>query len=103
MRRGTIVEPAFAPFCATVRITAPRKRPSRKSTDAEGGFEFRGLPAGELLVHAQEGDRESDWVQARVEEEKETNSLRLVLRSRIAVHGRVPCGGAAHFLACLRL
>lgn len=88
--KGTVVDDRGQSVAgATVRVTPPRKRTSRKSTDAEGGFEFRGLPAGELLVQAEEGDRESDWVQARLEEERESAPLRLVLSGRVAVHGRV--------------
>ena len=74
---------------ASVRLTSPRKRPSGVSTDTAGEFEVRGLAPGPTYVFAEEGDRETEWLLAQVEEERDTPELRLVLRTRLTVQGRV--------------
>ena len=74
---------------AGLLFVAPRKLPSKAATDGEGKFDVRGLPAGSLFVHAVKDDRESEWLEARVEEESDTPELRLTLRSRQQIQGRV--------------
>ena len=66
------------------------KRPLTKAvTDEKGRFEIRGLPAGDFYVYAREGERESEWLQARVEEDRDTPDLELALRTRLRIQGRV--------------
>lgn len=88
--RGSVVdEKGQAVPQADLLFMAPRKLPSKVATDAEGKFDVRGLPAGSLFVHAVKDEKESDWLEARVEEERETPELRLILRSRQPIQGRV--------------
>lgn len=88
--RGRVVdEHGKAVPRASVRLTSPRKRPSGVSTDTAGEFEVRGLAPGPTYVFAEEGDRETEWLLAQVEEERDTPELRLVLRNRLTVQGRV--------------
>lgn len=88
--QGVVVDEQGKPVAGAGLLLNPLVQPtSTAETDTEGKFEVRGLPAGTVIVHAREGDRESEWVQARLEEAHETPSLRLVLRTRQTLHGRV--------------
>lgn len=55
--------------------------------DRDGSFDVLGLAAGPLMVRAEEGERESEWVQAVIQENHEPDALRLVLRNRVSIHG----------------
>ena len=75
---------------ATVMIKPPgRSLQSYVQSNEEGKFELRGLQAEPHLVHADEGERESDWFQVEVEEERESPTLRLVLQARMKIDGLV--------------
>lgn len=88
--QGVVVDEQGRPVAGAGLLLNPLVQPtSTAETDEEGEFEVRGLPAGTVIVHAREGERESEWVQARLEESRETPSLRLVLRTRQTLHGRV--------------
>lgn len=88
--QGVVVDEQGQPVAGAGLLLNPLVQPtSTAETDEEGEFEVRGLPAGTVIVHAREGARESEWVQARLEESRETPSLRLVLRTRQTLHGRV--------------
>jgi Carboxypeptidase regulatory-like domain len=88
--RGRVLDEQDAPVPhASLFVLSPQKRSSSATADASGEFEVRGLTAGPFYVHAEEGDRESEWVEARVEEDRDTPELRLVLRARLTVSGRV--------------
>lgn len=88
--QGVVVDEKGRPVEGADLLLNPLVQPtSTAETDAEGEFEVRGLPAGTVIAHAKEGDRESEWVQAHLEESRETPSLRLVLRTRQVLHGRV--------------
>jgi hypothetical protein len=66
------------------------KRPLTKAvTDDKGRFEIRGIPPGDFYIYAQEGERQSEWLQTRVEEERDNPELELALRTRLRVQGRV--------------
>lgn len=88
--QGVVVDEQGRPVARAGLLLNPLVQPtSTAETDEEGEFEVRGLPAGAVIVHAREGDRESDWVQVRLEESREIPSLRLVVRTRQTLHGRV--------------
>lgn len=88
--RGSVVdEQGKAVSQAGLLFVAPRKLPSKAVTNDEGRFDVRGLPPGSLFVHAVKGDQESEWLEARVEEERDTPELRLTLRSSQPIQGRV--------------
>lgn len=88
--QGVVVDEQGRPVEGADLLLNPLVQPtSTAETDEEGRFEVRGLPAGTVIVHAREGNRESEWVQARLEESRETPSLRLVLGTRQTLHGRV--------------
>jgi len=89
--RGRVVDEQGA---AVARANASMLRPqdglsTQVESDAHGEFEVRGLPPGPVLVYTTEGDRESPWIQADLEEDHETPPLEIVLRKRLAVEGRV--------------
>ncbi len=89
--QGEVVDEQGKPVPGASILIKPLTRalPSFADTDAEGAFGVRGLVPGPHVVRAEEGDRESEWLQVTLEEERETPSLRLVLQSRVTVSGRV--------------
>lgn len=88
--RGSVVdERGRAVPHADLLFVVPQKLPSKVATDEEGTFDVRGLPVGTLFVHAVKDGSESDWLEARIEEEHDTPELRLVLQARQEIQGRV--------------
>ncbi len=89
--QGQVVDERGQPVARASILVKPLARalPSFAETDDEGSFEVRGLTPGPHLVHAEEGERESDWFQASVEEKHDTPSLHLVLQGRVTVNGLV--------------
>ncbi|MES1240072.1 MAG: carboxypeptidase-like regulatory domain-containing protein [Acidobacteriota bacterium] len=89
--RGEVVDEHGQPVPrATVMVKPPgRSLQSYAQTNEEGRFELRGLQPGPHFVHADEGERESDWFQAAVEEERESPVLRLVLQARMTIDGLI--------------
>jgi hypothetical protein len=88
--RGKVVDEKGAAVArASVLVLSSPQQPSQVATDGEGGFAMRGLAPGSLFLHAQEGDRESDWLEAHLAEDHEAPELRLVLRNRLTVEGIV--------------
>jgi hypothetical protein len=74
-----------------VLILPHRIRATSVTTNDQGEFLVRGLKPSTVIVHAEspKRDAESEWLEARVEEERDTPELLLVLRSRVLVQGRV--------------
>ena len=88
--QGRVVDEQGRPVGRAFLLLQPlRKLPSTAESDAEGAFEVRGLPPGPLFVHAEDGERESEWLQAHLKEDEDTPSLQLVVRTRMTVQGRV--------------
>lgn len=89
--QGEVVDERGQPVPQAQVMIKPLERmlPSFARTDEQGRFELRGLQPGLHFVHAEEGESESGWFQATVDEEHETPSLRLVLQDRMTIEGLV--------------
>lgn len=66
-----------------------RRKNSRFETDAEGKFRIRGLAPGPATVEAEAGERTSGWASVVIVDGGESPWLRLVVRARREVQGRV--------------
>jgi len=78
---GEVVDEAGRPLPdAQVSIQQGGQTRSAATSDYDGKFTLRGLAPGALAVEAVQGDRTSGWVNAEVEEERESPRLRLVAR-----------------------
>jgi carboxypeptidase family protein len=73
---------------AAVEVMVPMKT-SRTRADKDGKFELRGLSTGPVAVEAESGKRTSGWIEAQVEEGKDSTPLRLVVREMMVVQGQV--------------
>ena len=84
---GKAVPQAFV----QVDSTGPRdkQKGSRFETDAEGKFRIRGLAPGPASVEAEDGERTSGWTSIVIADGGESPWLRLVVRSKREVRGRV--------------
>lgn len=88
--RGRVVDERGQPVAeASILLTSFGRPASAAESDSEGLFEVRGLPAGDLLLRAEKEESESEWQQARLEEDRDSPEMRLVLQRRITVHGQV--------------
>jgi len=89
LRGRAVDESGNAVSKASLLVLPAKKAPSGVSTGSEGEFEVRGLAPGQLIVHAEKDDRESEWLEAHVEEDVDTPELKVVLRPRLSIQGRV--------------
>jgi hypothetical protein len=62
---------------------------STARSDSAGNFEIRGLPTGVVVLRAEKGESESDWLQAHLEKDQDSPALRLVLQGRVTIQGQV--------------
>jgi hypothetical protein len=94
---GQVVDDGGQPVrTARVLITHLEKRSTDQvDTDEKGEFSVRGLHPGSLMVKADDGERQSDFVPSTVPERGEAPSLRLVIHKLQTFEGRVvsPAGG----------
>ncbi len=89
---GTVVDEAGEPVpAAEVQAMSLAQKGASLLTrsDEAGRFELRGLPPGPAGVSASEHDRASEWTAISLTEEAEESDLRLTLRRRAVVRGRV--------------
>lgn len=66
-----------------------RRREASVTTDAEGHFSIDGLLPAELALVAHDHTRSSEWVQVELMESTPRSPIRLVVRERAEVTGRV--------------
>lgn len=66
-----------------------RRKNSRFESDGEGKFRIRGLAPGPATVEAEAGERTSGWTSITLVDGGESPWLRLVVRTRREVQGRV--------------
>jgi hypothetical protein len=88
---GQVVDDAGQPVrTARVSIIQLDKRAhDQVDTDEKGEFSIRGLRPGSLLVKADDGERQSDFVPSTLPEKGEAPSLRLVIHKLQTFEGRV--------------
>jgi uncharacterized GH25 family protein len=95
---GEVVDDEGKPIPGA-QVTALRNdskaRTSRLTTDKSGQFLFRGLPAGDVSLMAEEGGRESEVQSLLVSEGEKSSEINLVLRRTRLISGQVvgPSGG----------
>ena len=88
---GQVVDDSGQPVrTAHIVITHLDKRSTDQlDTDEKGEFSARGLLPGPLMVKADDGERQSDFVSASLPKEGEAPSLRLVVHKLQTFEGRV--------------
>jgi Carboxypeptidase regulatory-like domain len=92
---GEVVDSSGRPVAGAqvlVHFEPGKRQPSRRDSDGDGRFLFRGLPEGQVTVVARLGDETSDWVPVSLAEDLESPDLRLTLRSNRTITGRTLTG-----------
>ncbi|HEY3566471.1 MAG TPA: carboxypeptidase-like regulatory domain-containing protein [Thermoanaerobaculia bacterium] len=94
---GQVVDDTGQPVRAARVVIAhlDKRSPDQLDTDEKGEFSVRGLLPGSLMVKADDGERQSDFISTSLPKEGEAPWLRLVLRKLQTYEGRVisPAGG----------
>jgi hypothetical protein len=88
---GQVVDDAGQPVRTAHIVIAhlDKRSTDQLDTDEKGEFSIRGLRPGSLIVKADDGERQSDFVPSTLPEKGEAPSLRLVVHKLQTFEGRV--------------